>query len=103
MSQLALFIKTRCQPGKRDEVRSLWEKHLQPHSASNTGQKVYAFCYDNNDADVLYLFEIYESQDAFNEASQQPWFGAYMQEAGPLIDGQPDFAMANPLFTKGLN
>ena len=102
MSQLALFIKTRCLPDKRDDVRALWEKHLQPHSASNTGQKVYAFCYDNNDANVLYLFEIYASQEAFMSASQQPWFGAYMQEAGALIDGQPEVGMASPLFTKGV-
>ena len=102
MSKLALFIKTKCQPGKRDEVRQLWEKHLKPHSAENTGQEVYAFCYDNNDENILYLFEIYSNQEAFGTAAQQPWFGAYMQEAGPLLDGQPEVGMAEPLFTKGL-
>lgn len=102
MSKLALFIKTTCQPGKRDELRSLWEKHLQPHSAENTGQEVYVFCYDNDNENVLYLFEIYSSQEAFDEAGQQPWFGAYMQEAGPLLDGYPEMGKAEPLFTKGL-
>ena len=102
MSKLAIFIKTRCQSGKRDKVRSLWEKHLQPHSASNTGQEMYIFSYDNHDENVLYLCEIYSSQEAFQEASQQPWFGAYMAEAGPLLDGEPEFGMGTPLFTKGL-
>lgn len=102
MSKLALFIKTTCQPGKRDQLKSLWEKHLQPHSESNTGQEMYVFSYDNNDENVLYLFEIYSSQEAFGAASQQPWFGAYMQEAMPLLDGQPEVGMAEPLFTKGI-
>ena len=99
--KLALVIKTKCQPGKRDEVRALWEKHLQPHSKSNTGQEMYVFCYDNQDADTLYLFEIYSSQAAFGEASQQPWFGEYMAAAGPLLAGQPEVGMATPLFAKG--
>jgi hypothetical protein len=29
MSKLVQFIKTRVQPGKRDEVRQLWENHLR--------------------------------------------------------------------------
>ena len=101
-SKLTLIVKTRCQPGKRDEVRSLWEKHLQPHSKENTGQEVYVFSYDNNDEDVLYLFEIYSSMEAFGAASQQPWFGAYMQEVGPLLAGEPEVGMGTPLFTKGI-
>ena len=103
MSKLALVIKTRCQPGKRDEVRDLWQKHLQPHSESNTGQEMYVFCYDNNDSDVLYLFEIYSTQEAFGAASQQPWFGEYMGAVGSLVDGQPEVSMAIPLFTKGVS
>lgn len=30
MTQLALIIKHKTQPGKRDEVRTVWEKHMAP-------------------------------------------------------------------------
>lgn len=101
MSKLALFIKTKCKPGKRDTVRGLWEQHLQPRAKENEGQEVYFFCYDDHDENTLYLFEIYSNREAFGQASQQPWFAEYMQAAGPYIDGQPEVGMTTPLWAKG--
>ena len=102
MSKVVLFIKTRCKPGKRDEVFALWEKHLKPRLMENDFQENYAYCYDNFDPNVFYLFEVYSSQEDFDNNSKKPFFGEYMQEAGPLLDGEPDFGMASPVFTKGL-
>lgn len=102
MSQLTIFIKTRCQPGKRDEVFKLWEKHLKPRLMSNPDQIGYSFSYDNYDENVFHLFELYASQEAFQANSQESWFADYMAEAGPLLDGEPEFSMSTPQFTKGM-
>jgi quinol monooxygenase YgiN len=51
---------------------------------------------------VFYLFEIYASQEAFQAASNAPWFWEYMQAAGPLLAGQPEVMMANPVLAKGI-
>ena len=40
MTALALIIKHQTQPGKREEVRKVWEKHMAPAIASNPGYRV---------------------------------------------------------------
>ena len=101
MKTLAMFIKTKTQPGKRDEVMALWEEHLKPHLEKNEAQQTYFYCYDNEDEDTFYLFEYYTDIKAFEANAQQPWFGAYMQAAGPLLAGMPEIGMTMPMYIKG--
>ena len=101
MHKLALFLKNKVQPGKRDEVYRLWAKHLQPRVETSAVQEVYFFCYDDNDPDTFYIFELYNDRAAMMQAGQAPWFAAYMQEVAPLLTGQVDFGMATPLWAKG--
>jgi quinol monooxygenase YgiN len=102
MSKVALIVKTRTQPGKRDEVRRLFEKRLGPRALANTSQEVVVWCADDSDPDVFYLFEIYADRAAWQANSQAPWFSEYLQEAGPLLTGSSEFASAAPLWAKGL-
>ncbi|MEM9452918.1 MAG: antibiotic biosynthesis monooxygenase [Myxococcota bacterium] len=102
MARLALFIKTKTQPGKRQEVRTLWEEHLKARAEANEAQQVVAFCEDDQDPDTFYLFEIYRDREAFQQNAAQPWFGEYMTKVGPLLAGQPEVGMATPAWSKGL-
>ena len=68
MPKLAVVIKTKTLPGQRDAVYRLYEQHLAPHAAENYGQETAAVCLDENDADTFYLFEIYSSREAFEQA-----------------------------------
>jgi quinol monooxygenase YgiN len=101
MSKLALIIKTKTQPGQRDAVRALYEQMLAPRATANDAQQLVVFSYDAQDANVFYLFEIYSGQEAFQAASQAPWFWEYMSAAAPLLDGQPEVTMATPMWAKG--
>ncbi len=103
MPKLAVVIKTKTLPGQRDAVYRLYEQHLAPHAAENYGQETAAVCLDENDADTFYLFEIYSSREAFEQAGQRPWFWSYMQAAGPLLAGQPEVGLARPVWAKGLS
>ena len=49
MTSLALIIKHKTQPGKRDEVRKVWEKHMAPAVLANPGHLAYFYCFDNAD------------------------------------------------------
>ena len=102
MSKPALFIKTRCQPGKRDEVRRLWEQHLKPRVQDGDTQDAYFYCYDLQDPNTFYIFELYASQDAMEANSKAPWFWEYVQAAGPLLDGQPEVGMTTAVWGKGV-
>lgn len=102
MAKLALFIKTKTQPGKRGEVRTLWEQHLKARAEANEAQESYAFCEDDQDPDTFYLFEIYRDREAFQRNATQPWFGEYMAKVGPLLAGPPQMGTATPVWTMGV-
>lgn len=101
MSKVAVVIKTRTQPGQREAMRRLYEQHLAPRARENAEQEVVCVCLDANDPDVMYLFEIYASPAAFEKNGQSPWFWEYMQAAGPLLAGQPEVGIAQPVWAKG--
>jgi quinol monooxygenase YgiN len=103
MSKVALFIKTKTQSGKRDKVKWLWERHLKPGAEKNPLQEIHVFCFDGTDKDTLYLFEVYSSQEALQQAGQSPAFGAYLQEVMPLLAGPPEMSVTTPLWAKGIS
>ena len=47
MTSFALIVKHQTLPGKRDEVREVWEKHMAPAIAGNPGHTAYFYCFDN--------------------------------------------------------
>lgn len=102
MSKLALIIRTRAQPGARDQVRDLYLKHLAPRAEANQAQEAVVLCFDGQDPDVLYLFEVYRDPDALQQAAQAPWFADYMGEVGPLLAGEPEVTMASPVWATGV-
>ena len=101
MAKVALFIKTKTKPGKRDDVRNLWEQYLKSRAEANTAQELYVFCYDNNDPDTFLLFEVYNDPAALDENAKSDWFASYMEKVGPLLDGMPEVNMTTPVWAKG--
>lgn len=99
-NEVALFLTIKTQPGQRDELVALWDKHLKTRAAENADHVSYVFALDMNDADTVRITEVYATQAAFQANSQAPWFGAYMAEVGRFLAGEPDFAMASPHWVK---
>lgn len=102
MSRLAMIIKTKAKPGKRDEIQALYEELLAPRAVENEAQEAVAWCADQHDPDTFYLFEIYRDGEAMGTNAQAPWFGEYMAKVGPLLAGEPDVGMASLEWAKGL-
>ncbi len=96
MGKLALLVKTRTQPGRRDQVRALFQEHLAPRAEANPAQEIVIWCDDEHDPDVFYLFEVYHDRKAFEANSQAPWAADYMKKAMPLLAGQPEVGFATP-------
>jgi quinol monooxygenase YgiN len=101
MTKVALFIKIKTKPGKRDEVRELWEKFLKGRAEAKDAQELYFFCNDNNDADAFLLFVVYSAPVALAKNATTKWFAAYMESVGPLLDGMPEVYMKTPVWAKG--
>ena len=100
MADLALFITVRTKPGKREELKALWEAHLKPRATANDAQSHYVYAFDAQDENTIRIMEIYETRAAFEENAATNWFATYMQEAMPLLEGEPEIYMATPQWVK---
>ncbi|MEZ0167388.1 putative quinol monooxygenase [Microvirga sp. TS319] len=101
MNKAALLITHRTLPGKRDEVRHVWEKHLKPNIASNPAHEAYFYCYDDKDPDVILAFQQYTDRISPQDFVRAPWYAAYIEEVTPLIAGEPDVRAVTPVWAKG--
>jgi quinol monooxygenase YgiN len=102
VGKLALIIRGRSKPGKRDDIRQLFELHLAKRAISNDAQEVVVWCADDKDPDAFHLFEVYRDRTSFQANATAPWFQEYMEKVRPLIAGQPELIMATPQWSKGI-
>lgn len=100
MTSLALIIKHKTQPGKRDEVRKVWERHMAPAVSANPGHIAYFYCFDNADPDAIVAFQQYVSAEAAGEFLKTDSYAAYLQEVEPLLSGPPQVTALTPMWSK---
>ncbi|MEO1677371.1 MAG: hypothetical protein AAFU80_04340 [Pseudomonadota bacterium] len=100
MAEVVLFITVRAQPGQRDALRAVWERHLKARVVKTAAQPVYYYCYSREHPDEIRMFEHYTDESVLEENAMSAVFAAFMDEAGPLIAGQPEAAMADPVWIK---
>ena len=102
MSQVALIVKTKTQPGKRDQMRRMFEQHLGPRAQANDSQTVVVWCDDDNDPDLFYLFELYSDRAAWQVNALAPWAAEYFELVQPLVTSS-EMLSGTPLWAKGIN
>jgi quinol monooxygenase YgiN len=102
MTSLALIIKHKTQPGKRDEVRTVWERHMAPAISANPGHLAYFYCFDNADPDAIMAFQQYVSAEAAGEFLKTDSYAAYLKEVEPLLSGPPQVTTLTPMWSKGV-
>ncbi len=100
MSQTALFVRHQAKPGKRDDVRRVWEKHVQPRAAANPGHEAYYFCFDQNDPDIICVFQLYRDSAAMQDFLKGDWYAAYLQEVGEFVAMAPQLTPADLVWAK---
>ena len=100
MTAHALFITHRTAPGQRDAVRAVWEKYMAPAVAGNADHLAYYYCFDNKDADVLRVFQLYRSEAAAAAFLNHPNYVAYLAEVEGLLAGPPEVHGAEPKWQK---
>lgn len=97
----ALIVKHTTRPGKRDEVRKVWEKHMAPAVAANPGHLAYFYCFDNADPDSISAFQQYVSAEASQEFLEADSYAAYLKDVEPLLQGPPQVTALTPMWCKG--
>lgn len=101
MSKLAAIMSITTLPGRRDELRRLWQEHLQARVEQSAVQEFYLVVEDADDADTLHFVEVYADGAQMVANAEAPWFGAYLAAVKPLLAGPPRVATGRPVWAKG--
>ncbi len=101
MTTFALIVKHKTLPGKRDEVRTVWERHMAPAISANPGHLSYFYCFENGDPDSIHAFQQYESVEASQEFLKTASYAAYLKDVEPLLSGPPHVTALTPVWSKG--
>ena len=101
MTKVALFVKHRTRPGKRDEVRKVWERHMRPNIASNPGHEAYFYCFYNSDPDSICAFQQYADLESSQDFLKTESYAAYLRAVEPLLAGAPEVTSITPVWIKG--
>lgn len=84
----------------RDQMRSVWEKHVKPRAAVSPGHLEYFFCLDDSDPDVVVVFQLYRDQAALEEFLAGDWYPAYLAELAPVVAEPPKIVPAALVWRK---
>jgi quinol monooxygenase YgiN len=101
MTKIAVWAKIPAAPGKRDELVAAMQTALET-AQGESGTLYYILHTDPSDADALYMYELYESQEALNAHMGSDAFKALGPAIGPLLGGAPQLTILGPVGGKGL-
>jgi quinol monooxygenase YgiN len=98
---IGVFAKLTAAPGKRQELIEVLGTHF-PNVEGEEGTLIYAMHADNDDADVIWFYELYTDQDGFAAHSGSPGMKELGGKLAGLVGGRPELHMVTPVKTKGL-
>ena len=101
MISFALIVTHKSQPGKQNEVRKVWEKHMAPAISANPDHTAYFYCLDNADPNSICAFQQYVSAEAAQEFLKTDSYVAYLKDVEPLLSGPPQVTALTPVWSKG--
>lgn len=101
MAKVAVWAKIPAKPGERDKLAAALQTALDT-AKGEPGTIYYILHTDPNDADALFMYELYESQDALNEHMGSEAFKALGPAIGAYLGGAPQLTFLGPVGGKGL-
>ena len=100
MSKKALYIRHKAKPGKREEVKRIWERYARPYVEAADGQLAYVYGVDDKDPDTIVAYQLLADASGADEFINQPWYGDYERETAALLAGPSEFRTITPQWIK---
>jgi quinol monooxygenase YgiN len=88
MSQIVLIAKITTQPGKRPEAVAAFQPLLD-HAETEPGTLTYRLHEDANDADALWMYEVYADQAGLDAHRASDTMKTAGRALGQLLAGAP--------------
>ncbi|HEY9556914.1 MAG TPA: antibiotic biosynthesis monooxygenase [Acidimicrobiales bacterium] len=102
MSTHGLFIVHRTQPGRRDDVRAVWNEHMAPAIDANDDHLAYIYSFDQADEDVIRVFQLYASAEAAAAFLETESYERYLAAVEGLLSGPPELYAVTPEWSKNV-
>lgn len=102
MSGPAVLAKLTSKPGERDALTDVLRK-LVAGTENEPGTLTYILHHDVKDHDVVWFYEQYDSQEAFDAHGKSETMAAVGPEIGPLLAGRPELTFLSLVAGKGLS
>lgn len=100
MQTTALFIVHRTKPGRREDVKKIWLKHMAPAIQENAGHLAYFYTFDNDDPETICAFQQYASEQDARDFLAHPRYVAYLAESRDLLAQAPQIRALTPQWIK---
>ncbi|MEX2627194.1 MAG: putative quinol monooxygenase [Ilumatobacteraceae bacterium] len=100
-TEIVVLAKVTCQPGKRDEAITALGPMLD-HVEGEEGTLRYVLLKDASDTDVLWVYEVYRDQAAFDAHSSSEAMKSLGRALGTVLAGRPELIITHPVGGKGL-
>ena len=100
MSGPAVIAKLTSKPGERDALTEVLRK-LVAGTESEPGTLTYILHHDAKDGDVLWFYESYESQEAFEAHGKSETMATVGPELAPFLGGRPELTFLSVVAAKG--
>lgn len=101
MSKVTMVVKMPAAPGKGAELAEALQTALDAVE-SEEGTRYYILHAEAENPDTLWMYELYDSEDALHAHMTAPWFQEMAAKIGPLFGGAPEFHALRPIGGKGL-
>lgn len=101
MSTVGLIAKLPAAEGKGAELAAAFKVAFE-HVSKEEGTRYYILHADATNADLLWIYELYENQDAANAHMAADWFAPFSKSLAPFMGGRPEMFFLTPIEGKGL-
>lgn len=102
MAKTALLAKLTAQDGKRDALLEVIATKGMANVAGEDGTEVYIAHKDQNDANVVWFYELYSDADALATHGGSDGMKDFGRAIKDLIAGPPDLIFLDPASGKGV-
>jgi quinol monooxygenase YgiN len=101
MSTVGLIAKLPAAEGKGSELAEAFKAAFE-HVNKESGTRYYILHVDATNADLLWVYELYENQEAATAHMTAEWFAPFGKTLAPLMGGRPEMFFLTPIQGKGL-
>jgi len=101
MSTVSVIAKLPAAEGKGAELAEAF-KAAFTHVNAEAGTRYYVLHADASNADLLWVYELYENQEAMQAHMGAEWFAPFSKSLAPFMGGRPELFFLTPIAGKGL-